>query len=120
MNATVRLAERIYMENQGMLNETTDASSAFRATGQTVEDLYDQAAVIRKQFEFGGGLLGAFIGLVAGLKLIIPSVRKRRTDFQADRASCLACGRCFKYCPKEHVRLKSLSENQETADDSRK
>ncbi len=120
MNVTVRLAERIYMENQGLLKDTTDASSAFRATGQTVEDLYGQASVIRKQFEFGGGLLGAFIGLVAGLKLIIPSVRKRRTDFQADRASCLACGRCFKYCPKEHVRLKSLNENKETADDSRK
>ena len=110
MHATVRLAERIYLENQGLLSETTDASLAFRATGEPIEDLYEQASVIRKQFKFGGWLLGAFIGLVAGLKLIIPSVRKQRTDFQADSASCLACGRCFKYCPREHVRLKNLSE----------
>ena len=110
MHPTVRLAERIYLENQGLLSETTDASLAFRATGEPIEDLYEQASVIRKQFKFGGWLLGAFIGLVAGLKLIIPSVRKQRTDFQADSASCLACGRCFKYCPREHVRLKNLSE----------
>ena len=96
MHPTVRLAERVYLENQGMLSETTDASSAFRATGEPIEDLYDQATVIRKQFKFTGWLLGAFIGLVAGLKLIIPSVRKKRTYFQADTASCLACGRCFK------------------------
>ena len=117
MHSTVRLAERIYLENQGLLSETTEASSAFRATGKPIEDLYDQASVIRKQFKFGGWLLGSFIGLVAGLKLIIPSIRRQRTDFQADRASCLACGRCFKYCPKEQVRLKSLNEKQDIADD---
>ena len=119
MHSTVRLAERIYLENQGLLGETTEASSAFRATGEPIEDLYDQASVIRKQFKFGGWLLGSFIGLVAGLKLIIPSIRRQRTDFQADSASCLACGRCFKYCPKEQVRLKSLSEKQEIANDDK-
>jgi len=119
MHPTVRLAEHIYMENQSVLSETTDASSAFRATGEPIEDLYDQASVIRKQFKFAGWLLGSFIGLVAGLKLIMPSIRRQRTDFQADRASCLACGRCFKYCPKEHVRLKSLSEKKDKADDGK-
>jgi len=119
MHSTVRLAERIYLENQGLLGETTEASSAFRATGEPIEDLYDQASVIRKQFKFGGWLLGSFIGLVAGLKLIIPSIRRQRTDFQADSASCLACGRCFKYCPREHVRLKGLSQEQDIADDSK-
>ena len=120
MHATVRLAERIYLENQGLLSETTDASSAFRATGEPIEDLYEQASVIRKQFKFGGWLLGSFIGLVASLKLIIPSARRQRTDFQADSASCLACGRCFKYCPREHVRLKNLSEKQDITDDDKK
>jgi len=120
MHATVRLAERVYQENQGLINETTDASLAFRATGEPIEDLYEQASVIRKQFKFGGWLLGALIGLIAGLKLIMPSIRRQRTDFQADSASCLACGRCFKSCPREHVRLKSLREKQGKADDDKK
>ncbi len=112
MHATVRLAERIYLENEGLEKETTDASAAFRATGQPVQELYDEASHIRKQFKYGCSLVGAFIGFVTGLKLIVPSIRKQRTDFQADRAGCLACGRCFRFCPKEHVRLKKLKENR--------
>ncbi|MHC4396185.1 MAG: 4Fe-4S binding protein [Planctomycetota bacterium] len=112
MHVTVRLAERIYLENEGQEKERTDASDAFRATGQPVQELYDEASHIRKQFKYGCSLVGAFIGLIAGLKLIIPSVRKQRTDFQADRAGCLACGRCFRFCPKEHVRLKDLKESR--------
>lgn len=119
MHATVRLAERVYMENQGLLTETTDASSAFRASGKPIEDLYEQASVIRKQFKLGGWLLGAFIGLIAGLKLIEPSIRRQRTDYQANDASCFACGRCFESCPREHVRLKSLREKQGKADDDK-
>ena len=112
MHANVRLAERVYLENQGQAEGTTDASSAFRATGKPTEELYDEASAIRENFYFGGWLFGGFIGLIAGLKLIIPSIRKRRTDFQADRAGCLACGRCFQFCPREHVRLKNLKENR--------
>ena len=55
---------------------------------------------------FGGALFGAFVGLVVGGKLLALSVKRRRTDYEADRASCLACGRCYSYCPKEHERLK--------------
>jgi len=113
MHANVRLAERIYLENQGQAEGTTDASSAFRATGKPTEELYDEASEIRKSFYFGGWLFGGFVGLIAGLKLIMPSIRKRRTDFQADRAGCLACGRCFQFCPREHVRQKNLKENRE-------
>ena len=112
MHATVRLAERVYQENQGLLQQTTDASSAFRATGQPVQELYDQATQIRKQFKYGGGLVGAFIGLVAGLKLIRPSIRVKRTEFTADRAGCFACGRCYRFCPREQVRLKNIRENK--------
>ena len=107
---TVRLAEQIYMEETGKTEEITDASSAFRATGQEIKELYEQASNIRARFELGGWILGGFIGLVIGLKLIGLSVWRQRTDYEADRASCLACGRCFNYCPREHVRLKKAKE----------
>jgi NosR/NirI family nitrous oxide reductase transcriptional regulator len=107
---TVRLAKQIYLEEAGQTEEITDASTAFRATGQHIEELYKQASNIRARFEIGGWVLGGFIGLVIGLKLIGLSVWRQRTDYEADRASCLACGRCYKYCPKEHVRLKKAKE----------
>ncbi|MBN2137786.1 MAG: 4Fe-4S binding protein [Sedimentisphaerales bacterium] len=105
MHPTVRLAERIYLEEAGEVEGVTDPSTAFRATGRTIEDLYDEASVIREKFVTAGWVLGGFMGLVIGLKLGAVSVWRKRTDYEADRAGCIACGRCFKYCPREHVRL---------------
>jgi ferredoxin len=110
MHETVRLAERIHAEETGQVADSTDASAAFRATGTPIEELYDEAEGIRAQFGTGGWIFGAFVGLVAGLKLIALSVWRQRTDYEASRASCLACGRCYKYCPREHIRLEKLRE----------
>jgi NosR/NirI family nitrous oxide reductase transcriptional regulator len=107
---TVRLAKQIYLEEAGKTETVTDASTAFRATGQKINDLYKQASNIRAEFGLGGWILGGFVGMVIGLKLIGLSVWRQRTDYEADRASCLACGRCFKYCPREHVRLEKAKE----------
>jgi len=110
MHDTVRLAERVYLEETGQVEGTTDASLAFRATGKEAKELYGEASDIRAQFGPVGSLLGGFVGLVIGLKLIGLSVWRQRTDYVPDRASCLACGRCFQYCPREHVRLKNAKE----------
>jgi NosR/NirI family nitrous oxide reductase transcriptional regulator len=107
---TVRLAERIYLEEAGEVEGTTDASEAFRATGKGIPELYEEASNIRVQFGKGGWFFGGFVGLVIGFKLIGLSVWRRRKDYEADRADCLACGRCFEYCPREHVRLKQGKE----------
>ncbi|MHC4214126.1 MAG: 4Fe-4S binding protein, partial [Planctomycetota bacterium] len=107
---TVRLAERIYLEETGKVEGTTDASDAFRSTGKENAELYDQASAIREKFGFGGWFFGAFVGLLLGLKLIALTVRRENTDYEADRAGCIACGRCYSYCPREHVRLKQLGK----------
>jgi len=110
MHSTVRLAERIYLEQAGKVEGTTDASLAFRATGEEVEKLYDRASHIRDKFGLGGWLLGGYMGLVIGLKLTAVSLFRQRTDYEPDRAGCLACGRCFKFCPKERERLSKAKE----------
>jgi NAD-dependent dihydropyrimidine dehydrogenase PreA subunit len=114
-HATVRLAERIRLEETGRVEGTTDASDAFRGTGAETADLYQDASTIREKFGFGGWILGGFIGLVIGLKLISTSIWRQRKDYEADRASCLACGRCFEYCPVEHKRRNKKSGMLESA-----
>jgi len=110
MHSTVRLAERIYLEEAGEVEDITDPSTAFRATGETIESLYERATIIRNKFILGGWFLGGFMGLVIGLKLAAVSVWRKRTDYEADRAGCIACGRCFKYCPREHLRLSKTNQ----------
>jgi len=115
MHATVRLAERVRLEETGKVEGTTDASDAFRALGTETAGLYDDASNIRARFGLGGWIFGGFVGLVIGMKLIGVSLWRKRTDYEADRASCLACGRCFEYCPREHLRRKGNSIVQNTS-----
>lgn len=101
-HATVALAERVWMEESEQISGTTDASEAFRASGESIASLYDRAAAVRAGFEKGGWFFGGFLGLVLGGKLILLSLRPRQTDYEADRAGCVSCGRCFRYCPKAY------------------
>jgi NosR/NirI family nitrous oxide reductase transcriptional regulator len=112
-HTTVRLAERITQEESGLVEGTTDASSAFRGSGKSTESLYGEASAIRSHFFWGGWIFGGFVGLVIGIKLINSSIRHHRTGYEADRASCLACGRCFQACPREHLRLDKLTQATE-------
>jgi NosR/NirI family transcriptional regulator, nitrous oxide reductase regulator len=110
LHPTVRLAEHIHLEEAGkMLSATPENDSliheieAFRNTGRSVEDLYREASALTATFGVAGAWFGAWVGLVIGIKLIYLSIRRRRTDYVPDRASCVSCGRCFWYCPGEQA-----------------
>ena len=104
MHPTVRLAGQIRMEENDEVKVPTDATKAFRGSGRKIEDLYADEARLLDAFALGGAAFGAFIGLVVGGKLVALSVRRRREEYEADRGSCLACGRCFEFCPIEKKR----------------
>lgn len=108
MHADVRLADRIWQEENGKAEGTTDASDAFRATGQPAAELYQTSLNLQKTIYRGSWALGIFTGLVIGLKLIQLAVRRHKTEYQANRMTCVSCGRCFAYCPRERIRLKEL------------
>lgn len=110
----VRLAERVRLEESGKVQGTTNASDAFRNTGRPAAELYREAIDRRQPFATAGMVLGAWIGLVVGAKLVHLSLRRRRAEFEPDRSRCVSCGRCFWYCPKEQVRL-GLIPNVEAA-----
>jgi NAD-dependent dihydropyrimidine dehydrogenase PreA subunit len=110
VHPTVRLAERVWLEDTGAAEGTTDASDAFRGSGEETADLYAEAAAVHNMFGLGAAILGAFMGLAAAAKLVAAVVRPESEDYTADRASCLACARCFDYCP---VGRKSLSADAE-------
>ena len=105
---TVHLAERVYLEEAGAVKDTTDASAAFWMTGAPVESLYADARVVQDRYVLAGRLCGVWIGLVVGLKLIALGVRRKRTEFETDAVRCVACTRCFDFCPQEHKRRRAL------------
>ncbi len=131
----VELAHLVRMDEAGTFENPTDEQAdqveAFRTTGRSPEDLYDEAAGVVAGYTGhwsywivtlwngamytvglfipgGAAWLGVFVGLVVGLKFVELSIRRKRTDYEADRAKCVACGRCFAYCPVERDRHKKM------------
>jgi polyferredoxin len=104
VHPTVQLAEQIRGEEAAQTKSRTDATEAFRATGESLPSLYARADQLRATFAWAGTLFGGWVGLVFAVKLVNLSVRRRRTDYQPDRAACVSCGRCFWHCPDEHAR----------------
>jgi NosR/NirI family transcriptional regulator, nitrous oxide reductase regulator len=112
----VRLAERIHLEDTGLVEGTTEASEAFRSTGQPKEELLAQVVDIRSRFRLPAILIGGWVGLVVAVKLISLSVHRRREEYQPDRSRCVSCARCYWYCPGEQVRLGLIDDVSELVD----
>lgn len=107
VHPAVELAERFVAQKPTSIppgTQTAEALSLMRAQ-QNPRQLLAAAIEIRQRFVLGGWLFGLWVGLVIGARLISLSVRRRRTDYEPDRAACLACARCFVSCPNERVRL---------------
>jgi len=111
MNRTVNLAEQIAAEESSKVKiQSSDETKAFREKGGSIDELYAEALKIRGKFAFGCSIFGGFVGLVIGIKLIGARFATERSIYEPDRASCVACGRCYAYCPKEIIRVRNLQK----------
>jgi len=105
-NDTVRLAERVALEDAEDLPERTLESDAWRGLGEPTASLYARAHAAERRIAVAGVVFGIWCGLVVGLKLFAASRPARADEYSIDHALCMACGRCFLSCPREHLRLK--------------
>ena len=106
LQPTVRLAERLGAEETGRAADGTPIKvslevETFQAGQKTADELYAEARTAAGQFKPVSALFGAFLGLVVSGRLLRLSVVRQRKDYEADKAACLSCARCFDYCPVE-------------------
>lgn len=74
---------------------------AFLESGKSMDQLVEEAAVIRTKFKRGGWYLGGYLGLVLGIMIMNQFVLRKRKDYEPHRRDCFSCGRCMDYCPVE-------------------
>jgi len=99
----VRLANRLWLEEQGRVEGKTPMTEAFELQGRLSTDAYREAAAIHARFGIGSWAFGGWLGLVVGLRMIGQAIRRHRKDYDADPAACVACARCYASCPVEHA-----------------
>jgi len=110
LDSTVQMASNLQAGSDGP-SHIRDAVAAYLASGGTAEALLEKARVTLARYRMAGGLLGGWIGLVIGLKALGACIKWPQDGYRADPASCLACGRCFAYCPREHLRRGKLESH---------
>lgn len=102
-NNTVRLAENLIVEQTNPQLEPTLETTTFRTQGTPETELMASAHRVRAQMNVGGWLLGGFVGLIFGAKLIGVSLSRTQKDYEVDRTHCFSCGRCCPYCPSDAI-----------------
>jgi ferredoxin len=106
LHPTVSLAQQLTL-NQGQpaaKGALSPADLELQRARQNPREILADAARIQHRFDIGTLLFGAWVGLVLGAKWISLTLRRTRTDYEPDRGDCVACARCFEYCPNELVR----------------
>lgn len=101
VDITVQTADRVWKERHGIVKGETLESQAHRANQVPDDILYAKAAKIRRTYALYTTIFGVWLGLVLGLKLFFLTTRRKWDEYDADPAACVACGRCFGYCPSE-------------------
>jgi ferredoxin len=72
---------------------------AFLESGKSMEQLVNEASVIRMKYKKGGWFLGGYLGLVLGIMIMNQFILRKRADYEPHKGDCFSCGRCMDYCP---------------------
>lgn len=99
MNGIVSLSDQVRANDPKARNNVKEAIEAYRNLGLADEELHARAAAVVGQFEIGAPILGSFLGFVVGFKLLQLSRSGSNHEYDIAQSRCVACGRCFEYCP---------------------
>ncbi len=110
VNRHISLAEQVLIEREQPNLEPTLATKTFRSQGKPESQLLEEATALRKKMNIGGWILGAFIGLAFGIKLIEISTNRHRRDYEVDKTKCFSCGRCYPACPSDDMHKPNFLE----------
>ncbi|HEX3046148.1 MAG TPA: 4Fe-4S binding protein [Bacillota bacterium] len=98
-NPQVQLYRQLTQLKPGGQQPVSLEIQAFRESGDSVTGLAKKAAAIWRQTQWGGWLLGGFLGFMIWLTLIRGAVIRTRDKYEPDPARCFHCGRCLTFCP---------------------
>lgn len=102
-NKEVRLYEMVMQHEANQEDVLSVELEAFYGQGGSIEKLTQRFEKVQADFKLYSTIAGALIGLVVAITLIGLSVKRTRKQYEIDHAACVACGRCFSYCPQYKI-----------------
>jgi NosR/NirI family transcriptional regulator, nitrous oxide reductase regulator len=100
---TVQLGLDVIAVREGRMEPTLD-TDAFAAGEVTVDTLIQRGRAQIRRMSWAGAIFGALLGLFLGMRLLRLTRHIRDDDWVPDQGACVACARCFDFCPLEQQR----------------
>lgn len=98
-NPDVYLAEFLIRNPEAKNDKDNIDVQTFLESGKSMDQLVQEASLIRSKFKTGGWYLGGFLGLVIGLMIMNQFVMRKRSIYEPHKGDCFSCGRCMNHCP---------------------
>ena len=73
---------------------------AFHEMGRSEEELLERVNDVQHQYWVWSLVAGGLIGFVVGCKLLSLTLKRTRKTYLVEASSCVACAKCFNYCPQ--------------------
>ena len=100
----VRLYDMAVQQETSPQDRITLELETFYAQGGQMDVLKQKVDAIQTDYKLYSTIAGGFIGLVFGLLLINLSLKRSRKLYEIEHADCIACGKCFSYCPQNTIK----------------
>jgi len=102
-NKEVHLYDMVIQQEADPLDILPIELEVFYGQGGTLENLTEKYEKVQVDFKRYSTIAGGLIGLIIGFTLINLSVKRTRRQYEIDHAECVACARCFSYCPQNKM-----------------
>jgi ferredoxin len=109
LNQDVYLAEVMVAHPELKSDEDNLDIQTFLSSGKSLDTQIREAKIIQQKFYLGGWILGGFLGLIVGIKILSELFVNKKKDYMPYRADCYSCGRCIEYCPIEKKQRGAVS-----------
>lgn len=76
-------------------------AESWHLQGKEVSDAIILGRKVQADLNVGATLLGAWFGLVIGLRVIALARKSQRDEYEAEPGACVSCARCYSSCPVE-------------------
>ena len=103
----IRLYDLVMQQENVPQNTLSLELEAFYGQGKTVAELTRKVEKIQADYRFYSTIAGGLTGLVIGITLIGLSTKRSRKKYEIEHADCIACGKCFGYCPQNKIEIKT-------------
>jgi NosR/NirI family nitrous oxide reductase transcriptional regulator len=103
----MRLYDMVVQKESNPQNTLSLELETFYGQGRSVTDLEGKVEKIQADYRFHSTIAGGFTGLVIGITLIGLSTKRTRKTYEIEHADCVACGKCFGYCPQNKIKMKT-------------